>query len=118
MSVNVNSETGRVDYCEIAGDTVSILLNYTDPDGVTQIDLTDETSVIDITSEDNQAPFPIALTEGSGLTIGGVTNNIVGTLTPAQTTSMGRGFYPYTLKLTNDTTGLVNTLIVGVIQIK
>ena len=115
--ITVGSETGIVNYEEYVGDTVKFIYNYTNQDGVTQIDLSGETLVITVESKDNITPFPITLTESSGLTIGGA-NNIVGKLTSAQTTSMGAGAYSHKLKLTNDTSGDVNTLITGVIILK
>jgi len=115
--ITVESETGIVNYEEYVGDTVKFTYNYTNSDGVTQIDLTGETLVLTVESKDNTTPFPITLTESSGLTIGG-SNNIVGKLTPTNTTSMGAGAYSHKLTLTNDTSGDVNTLITGIIILK
>jgi len=119
MAVRIKSDTGFIDYDEYVGDTVNIVLDYRTapkPDGQ-QINLTGSVISIEVReSQDDELPL-LTLTTGNGLVVGGTTNNIVGTISNTQTTTLGAGKFRYFVKHV-DSLGKVNTLITGKIKLR
>lgn len=116
MTVKIKSQTARVNFEEYEGDTLIMSFAYKDPDGVL-IDLAGYTAKMNVCTEPLATPL-LTLTEINGIVLDGTPNNIVVTITAAQThTTLGVGDFVYDIELT-DTLGKVNTLIEGNIVIQ
>jgi len=113
--IKIIGDTVAVYWEEYVQDTLPLRFNWLNPDN-SPVDLTGFAVVLDIYRRNETAPV-LALTQNSGVTLGGADHNIAATLTDSQTLALGAGEFPYYLKLTAPD-GHVNTLVAGHITLK
>jgi hypothetical protein len=89
-------------YAAYAGDTWdSFILTWENPDG-TIYDFTGATAVCEIKSRKEDVTPLLTLTENNGVLLGKLSHNMKIILTPAQTTSLGRGNYVFIMRITQN----------------
>ena len=106
-TVKIDQTKNTVTAVDYVGDTVTVAASYKDSGGVL-IDLTGYSAKMDIKTRGGTEVL-LALTDSSGIVLGGTPNNITITITAAQSATLGAGTFASDLVLTTPLS-TVNTL--------
>jgi len=111
----IKSQTARIDFEELVGDTLPMRFAYAGPVG--NINLTGSIVTAEIIDPATNTALLTYSTAIGTIITSGTDYNIVFDVTSAQTTQLNAGNYLYTVRI-QDSLGNVNTLINGVILLK
>lgn len=116
MATTISSATINVNFEEYAGNTLQMVFSYKQSNG-TVIDLTGYSARMHVRVSLEDVSPVISLNSGSGILLSSSGNNLVVTISAAQTGTLGVGSWLYDIELT-DSLGKVNTFCYGKIKLK
>lgn len=116
MTTTVSSATVNVNFEEFAGNTLQMIFSYKQSNG-TVIDLSSHTARMQVRVAISDVSPVLSLTNSSGIALASTGNNLVVTISAAQTLTLGVGSWIYDIELT-DSLGKVNTFCYGKIKLK